>query len=322
MKYSFLFLALLLITSSISAQQGETVEPAFEGLSEFPKVRDLSLSADGKEAYFTLQSPLEEISVIARSQKKGDKWSEPETLSFSGEFKELEPYLSLDGLKLYFASTRPIDDTGTEPKDFDIWYVDRASVDAPWGDPVNIGSPINSEHNEFYPAITSSGNLYFTSDRPDTKGKDNLFLCTWEKGKFADPVSLDTTINSPGFEYNAYVAPDESYLIFGGYNRPDGFGSGDMYISFRVNGKWGQAMNLGEEINSKSMDFCPYVDQKTQTLYFTSRRSSLKKVNEIANIDEFRSQVNSYQNGNSRLYKVSFGKELAALKKKAGAMGK
>ena len=57
----------------------------------------------------------------------------------------------------------------------------------------------------------------------------------------------------------------------------DGFGSGDLYISYRISDNvWTKAKNLGAEINSDKMDYCPYVDTKTNTLYFTSKRSDSK----------------------------------------------
>jgi hypothetical protein len=36
---------------------------------------------------------------------------------------------------------------------------------------------------------------------------------------------MGDVINTESYEFNAYVAPDESFLIFSGYNREDGYGS-------------------------------------------------------------------------------------------------
>ena len=75
-------------------------------------------------------------------------------------------------------------------------------------------------------------------------------------------------------------APDESYIIFTAYQREDGFGSGDLYMSIKdSDGIWAKAKNLGAEINSNKMDYCPYVDTKTNTLYFTSKRSEINNSN-------------------------------------------
>ena len=118
-----------------------------------------------------------------------------------------------------------------ETKDFDIWVVSRTSVNNAWSAPKNLGAPINTAMDEFYPAITNSGNLYFTLDNPELKQRDNIYVSELRDGKYTTPKALGEGVNTASYEFNAFVAPDESYLIFSGYNRKDGLGSGDMYIS-------------------------------------------------------------------------------------------
>ena len=288
-------------------QNSGSVEPALNILAQFQKVRDFTINSDGSEAYFTMQSPLEEVAVIAVIRKSSESWTGPEIAQFSGQYRDLEPFLSPNGLRLYFVSNRPLEVSQNKVKDFDIWYVERSSPNSPWSKPVNPGAPVNTEHNEFYPAITNSGNLYITSDRPDSKGQDDIFFCEWLGDKYKEPTSISESINSDSYEFNAYVAPDESFLIFSGYNREDGYGSGDMYISYRnSNAEWEPAVNLGEDINSSYMEYCPYVDMGTKTLYFTSRRSAIEDINNIRFVEDFNKVVNVYENGNSRIYKVPF----------------
>jgi len=310
MKKFYLLTILLLSGYLAISQKSEAVEPALNILSQYQKVRDFTITPDGQEAYFTLQSPLEEVAVIAFIRKKGEDWTEPEIALFSGHYRDLEPFLSPDNLRLYFVSNRPLKESQTEPKDFDIWYVERSDLASDWGEAINLGAPVNTEYNEFYPAITNSGNLYITSDRPDSKGQDDIFFCAWNDGQYSEPVSLSEAINSDSYEFNAYVAPDESFLIFSGYNRQDGYGSGDMYISFRNSeNKWNAAVNLGEDINTKYMDYCPYVDLSTGALFFTSRRSSIQENNKIQTMEDFKRVTNIYENGNSRIYMAKFDPE-------------
>lgn len=304
-----LHIIILLLPSfpNICLAQSNKVEPALEFLKDFDKIRDFTINSSTDEAYFTLQSPLEEICIIACIKKVGDQWGEPIIYSFTGQFRDLEPFLSPDGKRLYFASNRPTEESSPEPKDFDIWYVERQNAEDDWGEPVNLGVPVNSEHNEFYPAITNSGNLYITSDRPDSKGQDDIFFCSWLGERYDEPQSISDAINTGSYEFNAYVAPDESFLIFSGYNREDGYGSGDMYISYRNEQmEWMPAINMGEEINSKYMDYCPFVDIQNNTMYFTSRRSSINSEDKIQSIGDFRKIIDIYENGNSRIYQVPF----------------
>lgn len=288
--------------------QERTVSPFLPHvIKKFPNVRDFTISSGGDEAYFTVQSHLSELSVISFLKKKNGKWLSAQIAPFSGKFKDLEPFLSPDGLRLYFASNRPLDSKGDESKDFDIWYVERKTKNSTWSTPINMGEPINSEHNEFYPAVSNAQTIYFTSDGRDTKGRDDILRSAWINGAYSEPESLGEAINSEGYEFNAYIAPDESFLIFSGYNRPDGIGSGDLYISFRGNdGIWEEAQSLGSPINSEKIDYCPFVDIKTKTLYFTSKRTSIGETPiQFTSLKGLLEELNRYDNGLSRIYQTS-----------------
>ncbi len=281
------------------------VLPALEVLKEFDKIRDFTMDDSGSEAYFTIQSQTEDVSVISSSSKTGDEWGAPMIAPFSGTYKDMEPFLSPDGLRLYFVSNRPLHDSISKTKDFDIWYVERLSETTAWSQPINMGEPINSEHNEFYPAVAENGNFYYTGDRPESKGEDDIFFSEFKNGTYSEPISLNESINTKGYEYNAYISKKDSYLIFGGYNREDGQGSGDLYISFKNTlGEWSKAKPLPQPINSKQMDYCPFVDETNGTLYFTSRRVS-NPDGPIHTMQSLLQFLNSYENGNSRLYKIN-----------------
>jgi hypothetical protein len=311
MKIIYLLSAISLFsTLSLYGQKTKaSAQPAFEHLIEYPNIRDFTLSADGNEAYFTVQSPLGEISVIAKMEKKDGKWQNPEIVSFSGKHKDLEAFLTPDGLRVYFASDRPLGNEDKE-KDFNIWYAGRNNVKEEWQPPKPLDTIINGPHNEFYPSLARNGNLYFTSDRPGGKGKDDIYFSKWDGETFYAPQSLDFSINSQGYEFNAYISPDESFLLFTGYNREGGFGSGDLYISYQnEEGNWGEASNLGANINSKYMDYCPFADLATKTLYFTTRRSNVE-ITAIKTMDDFLKETRQYENGWSRIYRVPFLKSL------------
>lgn len=307
MKVIFSILCLFGIQLSIAQ------EAALPILNNFNKTRDFTISNNQTEAYFTVQSPNEELSGIFKAIKVKGEWQEATLVTFSGQFKDLEPFLSPDGLQLYFASNRPFLVSESKIKDFDIWVVERKSITDAWSEPRNLGAHINSEHNEFYLSMANSKNIYFTSDRPSAKGKDDIFLSEWKNEKYQRPISLSSAINTESYEYNSYIAPDESFILFGGYKRKDGLGSGDIYISFNNGGKWSFAKNLGETINSKYMDYCPFVNWSTKTLYFTSKRSILKADKKLNNVD-FLNEVNSFNNGLSRVYKVDIGTLLNEIK--------
>jgi Tol biopolymer transport system component len=303
-----LIFVFVLLSELIIAQEQSPVQPFLhEIFSQFPAVRDFTMSDAEDEAYFTVQSMGGEISVIMGIKKDNSQWGEPFIMPFSGKHIDLEPFLSPEGLKLFFVSKRPVHKDSIGEKDFDIWYVQRAEKGETWSDPLNLGTPINSMNNEYYPSIAQNRNIYFTSDRTGSKGKDDLFMSVWKGGTYSIPVSLSDAINSDGYEFNGYIAPDESYLIFGGYNRPDGVGSGDLYISYRrPDNSWKQAINLGPKINSDKIDYCPFVGADGSTLYFTSKRVLLDLPNDgFSSLSVLLAELNKYENGSSRIYQVS-----------------
>lgn len=262
-------------------------------------IRDCALSPDGNEFYFTHQKADFSYSVIYQMKRKNGTWTKPVKLSFCKKYRYLEPAFSPNGLRLYFVSDQPHGDT--ETTDFDIWYLEREDVDLSWSEPIHPQASFNSEFDEFYPSVTEKGDLYFTSERTGTKGKDDIFCARFQNGIYEQAISLSDSINSDGTEYNAWVSPDATVLIFGAYKRPDGLGSGDLYISFaKSTGEWRQAINLGSIINSDKMDYCPFIDVKDKVLYFTSRRP----VETMPYAKAYQREQAKFPGGRSRLFCV------------------
>ena len=311
MKKMLLVLILLAgIHLSGPAQTPSTAIVPFmpELMERFPHVRDLAVSPDGNEIYFSVASFRKEFHTIVVIQKDGNTWSEPVVAPFSGQFNDLEPAFSPDGLKLYFSSQRPLNDTVKEPKDWDIWYVERKSTDDGWGAPVNPGAPLNSPRNEFYPSVTRSDDVYFTTVPNEDTDKEDIFVSRYSKKGYSKPVALPAEVNSDGYEFNAFIAPDESYLIFSSFGRADDTGGGDLYIAFRgVDGKWQSARNMGSLINSEQLDYCPFVDGHTQTFYFTSESSSVRKYfDRPQTLEALEDEFYQFENGLSRIYMMPF----------------
>lgn len=294
---------LLMLTLNLAIAQNQNDITQFNStLNKFLNVRDFCISENSSEAFFTIQSPLQDISQIAYIKKKNNEWTEPELMPFSSSYMDLEPFLSHDGKRLFFVSDRPLNDSNKEKKDFDIWYVERSGPDQEWSIPKNIGTPINSDLNEFYPSLSENNNLYFTLESPNGLGKDDIYISRWENGSYSTPKLLDENINSPGYEFNAFISKKEDFILFSRYNEEDGLGSGDLYISVKDDkGNWDKARNIGAPINTKYMEYCPFYHEGNQTLYFTSRRNNLfpKKFDSVSDFQEYIYESN---NGLSKIY--------------------
>jgi hypothetical protein len=301
-QFHHLITFLLLISGMVAAQEPE-VTLFDKKLNQFLNVRDFCISENGNEAFFSIQSPDTKISQIAYITKVNKEWSEPELLPFCDENTYFEPFLTYDGKRLFFVSDRPNNSSSDGKKNFDIWYVERKNSKDKWSEPINLGSPVNTEFDEFYPTISQNGNLYFTMEAPSGMGKDDIYMSKWNDKTYEKPTLLSDKVNSEGYEFNAFISKDESFLLFTKYNAEGGFGSGDLYISRKdAQGNWQQAENLGNNINTAAMDYCPFYDQKNETLYFTSRRNKLSP-RSFKNLAEFQEYVN-LENGLSKIYKV------------------
>ena len=183
------------------------------GISTLINERDFALSPDGREIYYTIYTPKSSFqTIVSCSRQKDGKWTKPEVVSFAGEFSDLEPAFSADGQTLYFSSNRPTSGNGDTKKDFDIWKVKR--VGGGWSKPENLGEPVNTSADEFYPSITKSGNLYYTAAYAGGPGKEDIYVATLKDQQYQKPVPLDTTVNSRLYEFNAFVSPDEKFILF------------------------------------------------------------------------------------------------------------
>jgi Tol biopolymer transport system component len=260
--------------------------------------RDLAISPDGKEILYSLVLSRKNAVILYLKTEQGQS-NLPQILPFSGNFFDIEPAFSPDGKRLYFVSNRSLDQTST--KDFDIWYIER-QADGKWSEPQNMGAPINTPANEFYPSFAQNGNLYFTAKY----GQDEeIWLSKFTNGQYTAPEALPSAINSKQDEFNAFVSPNEQTLIFSSYGRADDMGGGDLYISQKdKNGQWLPAQNL-QSLNSNRLDYCPYISPDGKYFYFTSEKRANQIVNDKSlNINQLYNNLLQGGNGYGDIYWV------------------
>ena len=172
--------------------------------------------------------------------------------------------ISSDGLELYLFDLDFLRPGGLGG--MDMWMTRRSAVSAAWGEPANLGPPVNSEYDDVKPSISADGlTLYFGSNRPGGYGGFDLWMST--RANIADdwgkPVNLGETVNSEADEAFCYISPDGLELYFNefGVPRPGGYGESDIWVARRATGDdpWTEPVNLGEAINSPYYDSCPYL---------------------------------------------------------------
>ncbi len=232
-----------------------------------------AFSPDGRTLYITRAAGGNGVILVSTATRDGG-WSTPEVADFSGRYPDFDPIVSPDGSQLFFISKRP-------RTDFDIWVVDRAGDG--WGEPRNLGAPVNGDGDELYPSVASDGTLYFSScGRKDSRGRCDLYRARFRDGRYLQPENLGEPVNTPASETDAYVAPDQSYLIFAAYGRPDAAGDGDLYVSHFRDGAWTAPRPLGPQINTAAREYCPIVSPDGHFFYFTRQQNGLGDVYRVA----------------------------------------
>ena len=196
-----------------------------------------AFTPDGKTLYFLKNDPSFNHWTIVVSHEQNGKWSTPEVVPFSGQFSDADPFITLDGERLFFISTRLVN--GKAKEDTNIWMMSREGAAAGtkptggWSAPEHL-DVVNSDANEWFPTVSKNGNLYFGSERPGGKGRCDLYVSRLVDGKYQTPENLGEPINTAANEVEPFIAPDESYIIFAGTGLPESHGAYDLYVSFRA----------------------------------------------------------------------------------------
>ncbi|MAU72194.1 MAG: flagellar motor protein MotB [Pseudozobellia sp.] len=208
-----------------------TVAPFSSSLNTKANESSTSFSSDGKTMYFTrnnfskksFKRDKKGVSrlKIYRSQFINGSWSEAEDLPFNGtKYSVAHPTLSADGKQLYFASDMP---GGMGASDI---YVVEVKEDGSFGEPKNLGKPINTEGKETFPFISKKGTLYFSSDGHQGLGGLDVFKSQLDENKEVE--NLGSPINSPYDDFSL-ILNDEEIAGYFASNRKGGKGSDDIY---------------------------------------------------------------------------------------------
>jgi Tol biopolymer transport system component len=229
-----------------------------------------AFTRDGKEFYFNRLHDGRWTIFFTREER--ERWIAPQPVAFASGFTDRDFTLSPDGQRIYFGSNRPHTKEGMPREALDIWVSHRLET-GEWGEPKNLGAPINTDRSENYPSQALNGNLYFFSSRGEGMGGCEIYMSAYEGGKYRPVTALSPAVNSPQHDWDAFIAPDERFIVFSSQNRPDTLGKQDLYISFRdSSGGWLPALNMGNPINSNGDEICPSVSLDGKYLFFTSRR--------------------------------------------------
>ena len=130
-----------------------------------------SLSANGQELFFTSDRGGGEGRLDLWVSTKGPdgKWGKARNLGtvINTPFNEQAPFIHPDGQTLYFMSKGH-----PGMGNYDL-FLSRRQSDGSWGNPMNLGYPINTRENEGAMIVSLDGQTaYFDSDKADPTGQE------------------------------------------------------------------------------------------------------------------------------------------------------
>lgn len=213
---------------------------------------------DLKEFYLIKNGGKYEQSSFVVFQYNDNQWRESVVSPRAGQ-----PFVSPDGKTMHLGR-RYMERTGTG-------WSEVKELEAPFND-----IPIMR--------LTASANGAYFFDTFDREKLD--FPIRYSRqidGKYEEPKILGKEINTGTYVNHPFIAPDESYLIWDA-KREGGYGDSDIYISFRQHdGSWGDAINLGDKVNTSAWEASASVTPDGKYLFFNRNMGSAN----YENVDVF-----------------------------------
>lgn len=250
-----------------------------------------TFSPEGTEFFYT--SEFRNKGFITHTKMNEDgSWRPPSVATFSGTFSDYDPIFSPDGKRLYFTSMRP---TKAGKVKSSIWYVEKE--DNRWSEPHKIEL---TNKSEFYNSLTTNGDIYF-----NIWSTNNLFMATLDSDGNYHVSELDSTINGNYEKGDPFISPSGDYIIFRAI-KENGFGRGDLYISYRYKNQWSKPQNLGKSINTAGQEMCPYVTTDGKLFIYASSTSPKKNnMSPSSPISDLLDVSNEVQNGKMNIFVIS-----------------
>lgn len=167
---------------------------------------------------------------IYQSQLEGEEWTVPVELPFNNkEYHCAHPALAKDTTYMVFASDMP---GGYGQMDLYIVWLQ----DGEWGEPMNLGSEINTSGNEVFPYLDENGNLFFSSDLHVGLGGLDIFKAeprtgnNQALGQWYNPTNMGAPLNGNRDDFGLII--DKAGQT--GYFTSNRSGRGDDIYSFEI----------------------------------------------------------------------------------------
>lgn len=127
---------------------------------------------------------------------------------------------------------------------------------------------------QYFPVLSvDQQTLYFTRRTGlQVNHDEDIYYASRINDGWSQPRSISPMINSEYNEGAASLSADGRALVFTSCDGRRGFGSCDIYISYKQGDQWSKPENMGNMINSASWEAQPSLSADGRTIYFVSNR--------------------------------------------------
>ena len=184
---------------------------------------------------------------------------------------EISPLVTPDGKTMYFTRKNHVGNSGTIMND-DVWI---STYDgSKWSTAVNPGGPINNDANNYVVGISDNGELLTLANTYHPIEASRIGISqTWKSsyGSWVFPKNLITPGIITHNLYAEYFMNSNRTVLLLALERADSYGMKDIYVSFSDNQiEWSDPVNLGNDINTASMEMAPFLAPDGKTMFFST----------------------------------------------------
>ena len=142
--------------------------------------------------------------------------------------------------------------------------------------PLELPKLVNKFQSQYFPVMTADRETLIYTGNQDLD--ENLYVTSIKDKIWTEPISISEKINTKENEGTATISADGRTLVFTSCGGKKGFGSCDLFISYKQGDNWTSPQNLGQGVNSPEWESQPSLSADGRTLYFVSdRKGSLGK---------------------------------------------
>ncbi len=144
-------------------------------------------------------------------------------------------------------------------------------------EPKNLSNNINTNAPEYLPSLTGDEQTIVFTRRLGSgrNANEDFFQSDKIENEWAEARPLEG-VNSPYNEGAQAMTPDGSTIYFVVCDKPNGFGSCDIYYTQNPGTQWSAPINVGSPVCTNAWESQPSISADGKTLFFISTRTGGK----------------------------------------------